>query len=677
VLSDGALLVSALDEAVPSASREVTMLGTAARAGLASQLTGRVDRGTPVAEAIDGATKWLATATLYDGDACRWMAEEFAGALGLESPPEPDSFEGVLAPFVGPISATAAAGTAVAAADKATAAVPAEAVAASPAAAVAASPAESAAAVEAPAAAPVEPVAPPADPSAADTVAPEPVVAAAAAVAPAATSDDEEATTTPPPPLVAATGPTARPPGGRRWAGLVVALLLVGGYLVAASIAHITPFRTSSNGTTTSLPTTSKPVIMRVIPSGGPATGGNIVTVQGSSLGGAVVTLAGHSVGASCSPSSCTFTAPPGQQAELLSVRTPQGQTQALYQYSPVRRGALMVGISYGDSLPFMTPAQLAVSLNDAVAVGANWIQVDLSWFDIQPSAGVFTWSGFDRLVAAANARHLSILPVVDYTATFAEPAGCASEMCAPTDPTGFAAFAAAAARRYAPLGIHTWEIWNEPNSGRFWLPKPDPSAYVSLLRLTADSIRSVEPHATILTGGLGTHELGSTGIAPLAFLSSICALGANKIVDGVAFQPYPAPLLPSSTSPSNAWNLITGGPQSIEGIVGRAGTPGLPVWISQTGAPTDGPGPAASSPPGPNSTTLPTHLTENYQARFVTDTIATAEANPAVVDVNWFTDQDAGGTLVPDNYYGLRRLNGSLKPSYFALAKAIGALPK
>ena len=73
--------------------------------------------------------------------------------------------------------------------------------------------------------------------------------------------------------------------------------------------------------------------------------------------------------------------------------------------------------------------------------------------------------------------------------------------LCAPADPGPFAQFAGAAAARYAPLGVHDWEIWNEPN-GAFWLPAPNPAAYVAWLRVMP-AIKAADPEATVISGGL------------------------------------------------------------------------------------------------------------------------------------------------------------------------------
>src|ERR1035438_3196228 len=150
------------------------------------------------------------------------------------------------------------------------------------------------------------------------------------------------------------------------------------------------------------------------------------------------------------------------------------------------------IGIAYGDTLVWDSPDVLSQTLADTVAIGATTIRLDLGWDDIQPnSASVYNWSNFDRVVQAARLRNLTLLPTLAYTPAWARAPGCMTAKCAPANPNAFATFAAAAALRYAPMGIHTWEIWNEPNSVGFWQPAPNAAQYVQLLSVTSSAIRA------------------------------------------------------------------------------------------------------------------------------------------------------------------------------------------
>lgn len=117
--------------------------------------------------------------------------------------------------------------------------------------------------------------------------------------------------------------------------------------------------------------------------------------------------------------------------------------------------------------------AQVDADLDAMVATGAKWLRFDFDWASAELSPGSYRWTYIDRVVHKARARGLRILATPAYTPTWARPAGT-TDKHPPTDPATYAAFVGAAARRYAPLGVHHWEIWNEPNVQQFWQPAPN-----------------------------------------------------------------------------------------------------------------------------------------------------------------------------------------------------------
>ncbi len=342
-----------------------------------------------------------------------------------------------------------------------------------------------------------------------------------------------------------------------------------------------------------------------------------------------------------------------------------------------VRHARLQVGIAYGDVLPFLSGSGLAAELDDANYVGATWIRADLAWDDVQPTPGKYSWTRFDKVVSAARARHLNVLALLAYTPAFARPRGCDTDKCGPANPAAFAAFAAAAVRRYAPMGVHDWEIWNEPNSSNFWQPSPDPAAYARLVSLTAAAIRSVQPKATIVLGSMAAGKLTGIGIPALRFLQQLCALGVNKLVNAIGWHPYSYPLLPNSPNVHNPWNLISADSPSFESILAKAGTPNLPVWITEYGAPTGGPGRPASSPHHAKGV-FPAWVTPAFQARLAWVAVATAEANPDIGAFFWYTDRDTPGPADQRiNFFGLRTVSGQPKPALTEFRDAVRRLPR
>lgn len=339
------------------------------------------------------------------------------------------------------------------------------------------------------------------------------------------------------------------------------------------------------------------------------------------------------------------------------------------------------MGISYGDTLTWKSDAGLAKGLGDAVAVGAKWVRVDLSWNNIQPDSPYnYEWRRFDRVAKAAKARGLKVLAVIAYTPAWARVSGCTwGQNCAPADPDTFAAFAKLAAKRYSAMGVHTWEVWNEENIG-FWRPAPDPAAFTKLLKVSAEALRAGDSKAFVVMGGLAITKSSTKTkrLSSLDYLTAVAKLGGTKYVDAIGYHPYNYPQLPSDTPGTGTpFETISTVQENMVAVLAKYGTPDVPVWITETGAPTSGPGDVSD---GSVITEKTSHVTEARQAQIATDTVTTVVANPHVGAMFWYTDQDlaeAKDKKGRSMYYGLRRYDGSKKPAYDALKRALTAYEK
>lgn len=338
------------------------------------------------------------------------------------------------------------------------------------------------------------------------------------------------------------------------------------------------------------------------------------------------------------------------------------------------RTAPLRVGIAYGDVLTFMDGGQLARALDDARDVGAHWVRADLSWADVQPTSSLsYHWSAYDRIVAGASARGLHVLPILISTPSWARPAGCDQQSCHPARVDAFARFVRAAATRYARRGVHTWEIWNEPNTLGSWKPAPSAGDYLALLRASARAIRAVDRSAFIVSGGLAAVGTAAGNVSQLDFLRRFSALGGNRLVDAIGYHPYTYPFLPSLVASfTTSWNRIDQAPVSLRSVLVRDGTPRLPFWLTEYGAPTGGPGDASSGV----QTSTTTHVTEGRQAEIVVDAVHTALADGGIGALFIYSDQDlADASGSSQGYYGIRRADGTPKPAFSALRNALRAV--
>jgi hypothetical protein len=237
--------------------------------------------------------------------------------------------------------------------------------------------------------------------------------------------------------------------------------------------------------------------------------------------------------------------------------------------------------------------AALAKDLDGMAATGARWLRVDFYWPTVQEGGpDSWNWASTDRIVEAAHQRGLEILAMPAYSPEWARPPGTIDHH-PPLDPDWFARFVHEAAKRYAPLGVHTWEIWNEPNVTAFWPPRPDPEGYTELLKRAYVAIKAVDPKATVVTAGLATgldQSDGST-LSARTFLRRVYEAGGKGSFDAVGLHPASFPALP--TDPSD-WNSFYNTPTLYQ-VMTDHGDGAKKIWGTEFGSPTAGPGASVS----------------------------------------------------------------------------------
>ncbi len=200
------------------------------------------------------------------------------------------------------------------------------------------------------------------------------------------------------------------------------------------------------------------------------------------------------------------------------------------------------------DGPVLTSDVRLGRQLDLALASGAESIRLVVDWSRLQPSAGgPIGFADLDRVVAAAAARGLSLLPVVERTPRWdaLSPGNSGSP---PRALPPFAAFLTALVKRYGPSGsfwaahadlprvpIRMWQIWNEPHFTSYWSVQPFTPGYVQLLAVAHNAIKAVDPGAKIVLAGLADFSW--------RYLAQIYSSvhGARKWFDVVALHPYTA----------------------------------------------------------------------------------------------------------------------------------------
>lgn len=175
-------------------------------------------------------------------------------------------------------------------------------------------------------------------------------------------------------------------------------------------------------------------------------------------------------------------------------------------------------------------PAALDWALDLIAGGGFDWVRQTFPWSRIEPEPGRYDWATWDRIVAAADARGLAMMAVLDTAPAWAGT---------PPPAADFARFAGAFAARYGDR-IDAYQVWNNPNLADGWGAQPNPSTYARLLQAAAEAIRAADANATILLGSLApTVEQGPENLSEVRFLRGLYAAGAAPYFDVLAVQPY------------------------------------------------------------------------------------------------------------------------------------------
>jgi hypothetical protein len=232
-------------------------------------------------------------------------------------------------------------------------------------------------------------------------------------------------------------------------------------------------------------------------------------------------------------------------------------------------------------------------------------LRYNMSWGDLDPgptsepevTTGLRTyrWYWFDPIVYLAAQSGVRVLPTVYGTPYWIGtmqgcPAGCYK--LGPSTPAGFIAFAQfmqAATARYGPGGtfwdlhprlpykpIRTWQIWNEMNSSDYWKPEPNLENYADLLIYGSAGIKSVDPRAQVILGGM-IGEPGQEGKKTVSGWNFLRALydypGAREAFDGIAVHPYGASI-----------NAVKGTIYRWREELERAGALADRIWVTEVG---------------------------------------------------------------------------------------------
>jgi hypothetical protein len=367
------------------------------------------------------------------------------------------------------------------------------------------------------------------------------------------------------------------------------------------------------------------------------------VTVAATNAGGTTLAVSAQTATVAPAPSSPPPPPPP----------PPSGS------YSPF-------GLAVGWQLPWMSSGDQTTFYNDSQAMGVGVLRFDINWPSIQaggPSS--YNWGPQDAVVKGAMAHGMKILGDIAYTPTWARPSGT-SDKYAPTNVSDYGNFCKASAQHYSPMGVHAYEVWNEPNTAGMFQPSPNVAKYTAMLKACYTAIKSVDPNSTVVTGGTapaGKYNASgsSSTINGINWLEGIYANGGKGYFDAVAHHPYSYPYAPSTAADWSAWYQMFGTTPSLRSVMVAHGDGGKQIWGTEWGMPTNGPSGSGS-------------VSEATQAAQTTEAFKLWTSYSWTGPLFMYEGRDNGtSTSDRENFFGLWRYDWSKKPAYNAYKTAAG----
>jgi hypothetical protein len=320
------------------------------------------------------------------------------------------------------------------------------------------------------------------------------------------------------------------------------------------------------------------------------------------------------------------------------------------YGVLPANAGAAEAGVNLTDLSP--------TSISQASTLGAHWVRVFAVWNDLEaaPGAHASNWfAEYDHLLAALPK---GTKVIIDLVGTPPWESGSSASNAPPRDPADYGNILHYMAQRWAGK-VAAYEIWNEEDTSLWWAGAPDPAAYTRLLQTAYTAVKSADPNAAVVLGGLTGNDYN--------FLQGVYQAGGKGYFDAVGVHTDTAC---NTSSPELVLRDANGrlDPDSFLGYrevhaTELANGDDKPIWMTETSWRTT----TATCSEGMFAGQTAGGVSDAQQASYLSQAYHCLSEDPYVQVALWFPIADEGVVTS-----GLLRSDLSPKPAYAAMRSII-----
>jgi hypothetical protein len=235
-------------------------------------------------------------------------------------------------------------------------------------------------------------------------------------------------------------------------------------------------------------------------------------------------------------------------------------------------------------------------------------------------------------------------------------------DMNSPAGAQGYANIMKSLAKEFRGR-VNVWELWNEPD-GTFWTGggAATPAAYSAMLKATYPAIKSEDPNATVIVGGLVGNDFD--------FVEGLYDNGAGPYFDGVGVHTdtacrIDAPGVVYREPSGRIGRFAFTGYREVYATMARHGDAAKGIYMTEIGW---NDADDLMCDEGSNAGQRKKGVSAGDQARFLKQAFACVAADPFVKVASWFTLQDR----VASSRFGLFSSGGGERPAFAAL-QAVG----